>query len=219
MKKWMTILVAVMLVLSMTTAFAAGVPSKTSTTTTTIVGMTSVTGDPLPEGFEIKIGEDTQMTTGLIEEMTEFVKGGSSVIDFFDPEVQEEILKHLNDNKPDTEALTLDDLKPWQIYEIVSVDAINYEEGMGDVIVTFEFATPYTMGQRMVGILDTFSGERVEVEPNVFEFVSEKTVLDAEVTEVVDGKAHVAVTFTEESIKKMEDAVASALSIFSEPMK
>ncbi|MBO4299524.1 MAG: hypothetical protein J5998_12095 [Clostridia bacterium] len=219
MKKWMTVLVAVMLVLSMTTAFAAGVPSKTSTTTTTIVGMETVSGDPLPEGFGIEVGPDTAMTIGLIESLGDFVSEGGTPIDFFEPEVQTEILAHLNANKAETEALTLDDLKDWQINEIISVDAKDYDPETGDVIVTFEFATPYQVGQKMVGILDCFNGQRVEVEPNVFEFVSEKIILDAEVKEAVDGKGQVAVTFTKDALVKMQDSVASALSILSEPAK
>lgn len=215
MKKWMTILVAVMLVLSMTTAFAASVPSKTTTDTTTVVGITSVTGDPLPEGFEVVTVPDTAMTVDLIDNLVEHVKEGNDVIDFFEPEIQNEILNHLNANKPATEAMTLDDLRGWQIYEIVSIDAINADEETGDVIVTFEFATPYFVGQKMVGIMDNFNGERVEVEPNVFEFVSEKTVLDAEVV----NDSQVAVTFPAEAIAKIKDSVASTLSIFSEPIK
>ena len=219
MKKWMTILVAVMLVLSMTTAFAAGVPSKTTTDTTTIVGITSATGAQLPEGFEVQIVPDTAMTVDLIDKLVDHTKAGNDVIDFFDPEIQNEILNHLNANKPATEALTLDDLRPWQIYEIVSIDAVNAEDDMSDVIVTFQFATPYKMDQRMVGIMDNFNGERVEVEPNVFEFVSEKTVLDAEVTAVTEEGSQVAVTFPAEAIMKIQDSVASTLSIFSEPLE
>ena len=215
MKKVLTVLVALMLVLSMTTAFAA-VPSKT--TTPTITGITSATGDPLPDGT-IEVVPDTAMTIEQVEKLYEFVKEGNAPIDFFEPEVQNAILAKLNENKPSTEALTLDDLKDWEINEIVSVDATNYDPTTGDVIVSFEFATPYEVGQRMVGVLDCYDGTRTEVEPNVFEFNSEKIILDAEVTEVVDGKAHVDVTFTSDAIVKMQESVANALSIFSEPKK
>ena len=226
MKKVLTVLVALMLVLSMTTAFAA-VPSKT--TTPVITGITSATGDPLPDGFTIEVVPDTAMTIEQVEKLYEFVQEGNAPIDFFEPEVQNAILAKLNENKPSTEALTLDDLKDWEINEIVSVDATNYDPTAGDVIVSFEFATPYEVGQRMVGVLDCYDGTRTEVEPNVFEFNSEKIILNAEVVEVVDEKdangnvvgkkSHVDVTFTADAIVKMQESVANALSIFSEPKK
>ncbi|MBQ8953635.1 MAG: hypothetical protein IJ048_05930 [Clostridia bacterium] len=216
MKKVLTVLVALMLVLSMTTAFAA-VPSKT--TNPTIVDITTVSGDPLPEGFTITTVGDTTMTIEQVEKLYEFVKEGNAPIDFFEPEVQNAILAKLNENKPSTEALTLDDLRDWEINEIVSVDATNYDPAAGDIVVTFEFATPYQLDQRMVGILDCYDGTRTEVEPNVFEFNSEKIVLGAEVKESEDDKSLVDVTFTADAIVKMQESVANALSIFSEPMK
>ena len=104
MKKVLTVLVALMLVLSMTTAFAA-VPSKT--TTPTITGITSATGDPLPDGT-IEVVPDTAMTIEQVEKLYEFVKEGNAPIDFFEPEVQNAILAKLNENKPSTEALTFE---------------------------------------------------------------------------------------------------------------
>ena len=51
--------------------------------------------------------------------------------------------------------------------------------------------------------------------------MSDKYILDAEVVEVeVDGKTEnqVAVTFTEEALRAMNDSVANTLSILSEPL-
>ena len=228
MKKWISILVAVMLVLSMTAAFAAEVPSKTTTGTSQVVAMETVSGSTLPTGFAVETVPDTAMTAELIENVYEFVqKEGNAPIDYFEPEVQDEILAHLNANVPATEVMTKNDLKTWVIYEITSVDAINYDESMGDVIIYFDFATPYELDQKMIGILDCFSGERVEVQPNVYEFVSEKFILDSKVVElevedengVKKTEKKVAVTFTKDAILKMQDSVASTLSIFSEPLK
>ncbi|MBR3504887.1 MAG: hypothetical protein IKO07_11700 [Clostridia bacterium] len=205
----------------MTTAFAAGVPSKTTTTTTTISTIAGASGQTLPDKFGLTVVPDTAMTADVIEDMYEFVSEGGTLIDYFEPEVQNDILAHLNANKPATEALTLDDLKDYEINEVVSVDAVNYEEGMDDVVVNFDFATPYEPGQKLIAILDCFNGERVEVAPNEFEWVSDKYILDAEVVEVeVDGKTEnqVAVTFTEEALRAMNDSVANTLSILSEPL-
>lgn len=217
MKKWMTVLVALMLALSMVTASAAGVPSKGTGDTSSIVEIAAVSGEALPDDFVIEIVPDKIMTIDMIKDMRDFVKEGN-IIDYYAPEVQNDILNHLNANKANTEVLTLDDMKDWVANEIVTLEARNYKPSIGDVTVTFEFATPYAEGQRVVAVLDCFNGQRVEVEPDVFEFVSEKIVLDAEVMKPVDGKGRVAVTFPGDVIVKMEDSVANGLTILSEPM-
>jgi len=220
MKKLLSVFVALILVLSMATAFAA--PSKTTSDLTEVVALKSATGAALADTFAIKTAADTTMTLEEVEKLFKFVNDEKNApIDFYPPEVQAKILEIVNENAPAAEVLVLDDLKTWEINEFVSVDAEGYDPAYGDVVATFEFATPYEIGQRMVAMVACYDGTRTEVEPNVFEFNAEWLPLKAEVVEsvTVNGEttSRVDITFDQESIEKMQDGVANALAILSAP--
>ncbi len=223
MKKLLSVLVALMLVLSMT-AFAEGVPSKTTSDLAEITEIETETDAEVSDDFVIEVVEDTIMTAEEVENLYEaVVEEDMAPINYFDEEVQAAILESLNENVPETEALVLDDLKDWEINEFCSIDAENYDPTYGDVTAVFEFATPYEVGQKLIALLALYDGTRTEVEPNVFRFNAEWIPLDAEVIETVteDGEttSRVAVTFPVEVMTKMEDSVASSIAILSEPFE
>lgn len=234
MKKWMSALIAVILVLSAVTAFADAAPSKTTSDLATVEEVTTSTDVQVKEDFAITVAEDTIMTVEEVEKLYEFVTTpkedapaeNNAPIDYFEDEVKEAVLTILNENLPETEALVLDDLQDWEINEIVTVEAENYEEAYGDVTVTFSFATPYEKDQKLIALLGLFDGTRTEVEPGVYEFNAEWIPLqaevgDAEVTVTADGQIEttykVNVIFTQEAMEKMAKSVSSTVAILSEP--
>jgi len=225
MKKWLSILVAVLLALSSVSALAVGVPSKT--TRPEIVGIVGADGTELPEDFIIAVSEkDSIMTEQEVEKMYEHSNGDEKdpIITYFPGNVQDAIVAKVRELAGD-DKLTVDDLKDWVINEIFSVDVADYDEAFGDVVVSFEFTTPYEMDQKMVALLGTYDGSRTEVAPNEFEFNVEWFVLDAEVVETIideendETKSVINVTFTQESIESMMKAVANTVAIMSEPVE
>ncbi|MBO4883897.1 MAG: hypothetical protein J5602_01165 [Clostridia bacterium] len=220
MKKWMSVLVAIMLVLSMTTAFAADVPSKTTSDLADVVAIETSTDVAVAPDFVVEVVDDTTMTLEEVDELFEYVaEEGNAPIDYFDEDVQAAILESLNENLPATSALVLDDLKNWEINEFLTIDSTGYDPKYGDVTVTFEFATPYQVGQKVVGLLACYDGTRTEVAPNQFKFNAEWLVLDAEVIEADETSSKVNVTFTKDDFEKMTHSVSTALAILSEPIK
>ena len=214
MKKWLSVLVTVILVLSMATAFAA--PSKTTSDLAKAVGMTLADGTTSSEPVVI-IVPDTTMTLEEVEKLYKHVSGGENAVSYFDDDTQKAILETLN--KDATSPLVLDDLKDWEIDEFVTVDDNKHDESMGDVKVQFQVATPYEPDQKLVAMIGNYDGTRTEVAPNVFEFNSEWSALEASVVENTTDGSVVEVTFTKDDMVKMGENVSTAMAFLSEPVK
>lgn len=233
MKKWMSALIAVILVLSMVTAFAAPVPSKTTSDLTKASawgrtdGVTSVNGvDVTAKEPYVVVVPDTTMTLEEIDKLYDHVSTeGETPISYFDEETQNAILELLNkDNTEETKALVLDDLADWAINDFVTVDDNGYTEDCGDVWVQFDVATPYQIDengepQKMVALLGFYDGTRTEVAPNVYEFNVEWMPIEAEVVATSENGAVVQGTFTKDSMLKMGESVSTAMAFMSEPFK
>ena len=222
MKKWMSALIAVILVLSMVTAFAAPVPSKTTSDLTKAVAFGRADGGKVTvtEPFVIVVN-DTTMTLEEIDKLYDHVTTeGKNAVSYFDEDVQKDILDVLNkDVTEEAKKLDLDDLKDWEINDFVTVDDNGYTEDCGDVWVQFDVATPYKDDQKMVAMLGFYDGTRTEVAPNVYEFNVEWMPIEAEVVSTSENGAVVQVTFTKDSMLKMGESVSTAMAFLGEPIK
>jgi len=222
MKKWMTVLVAMMMVLSMTVAYAA--PSKTTSDMTQVVEMTSSTGAVVAEDFVLAVAEDSEAVAEEIAKIFVFVNGtegeaaeAQAPVAYFPVEVQEEIGAALVALVEGTEEEVID-LSKLELNEFVAIDTENYNAEYGDLTANLQFATVYEVDQKVVGVVGIYSGEK---DANG-EYVVEWNVAAAEVVEItVDGKTETAVqmTFTQELLEKMETAATVAMAILSEPFE
>jgi hypothetical protein len=215
MKKFLSILIAVVLMLSMV-AFAEGtVSSKTTTDLITVATTTDADGNPIDP--VVTPGKDTMMGNEELEKIIEHVSEGNSAVSYFDEDTQKGILETVGDD-----TLTLEDLANWNINEFFSVDVSDYS-GEGDVIVGMELVTPFEIGQKIVALLGTYDGTRTEVADNEFAFNVNWMPLKAEVVDNVtdpdtgDTKSIVEITYTAEAIKAMQESVANVMAILSEP--
>jgi len=200
MKKWTSILVTVLLVLSMTTAFAA-VPSKTTTNTAAVTTITSVSGAELAETFKVTVAEaDDEDVVKEIQKIYTFVSDGNAPVEYFPVEVKEQIVAKL------PETIVAADV---EINEFVTIDQTDYEESYGDVKASFRFTTVYAPEQSLVAVVGIFTGEVAENGEPIVEWI----VLDAVANE--DGT--VEVTFTADAMLKIQNAATTSLAIINTP--
>lgn len=191
MKKWMSILVAALLVFSMT-AYAA-VPSKTTTNATTVVTVESATGIEVAPEFSIAVTEDAEAVTAEITKIFTFVTEGNAAIAYFPVEVAEKIAEKIND-------VTIP-LATLEINEFVTIDETAYTESYGDMKVAFSFTTVYETSQKLAALVGIYT------EDGTVEWV----VVDAAANE--DGT--VAVTFPADVMQKIQGAASVSLAIVS----
>ena len=71
----------------------------------------------------------------------------------------------------------------------------------------------------LVAMIGNYDGTRTEVAPNVFEFNSEWSALEASVVENTTDGSVVEVTFTKDDMVKMGENVSTAMAFLSEPVK
>lgn len=200
MKKWTSILITVLLILSITTAFAA-VPSKTTTNASTVTTVVSASGVELADDFKVAVAvEESAPVVNEISKIFTFVSSGNAPVDYFPAEVKEEIVAKL------PETIVSADV---EINEFVSIDQTAYTEAYGDVKVSFSFTTSYTPKQALVALVGIFTGEVDENGEPIVEWI----VLDAIANE--DGS--VEVTFTQEAMLKMQAAQTTSLAIANTP--
>lgn len=201
MKKWMSILVAALLVLSMTTAFAA-VPSKTTSNATTVTAVVTTTGVAVAEDFKVEVVvEESAPVVQEITKIATFVAENSApVVEYFPVEVKEQIVAKLPETVVTEEV---------EINEFVTIDQTAYTETYGDVKTSFSFTTVYAPEQTLVALVGIFTGEVDENGEPIIEWI----VLDAIANE--DGT--VEVTFTQDAMLKMQSAEATSLAIINTP--
>lgn len=201
MKKWMSILVAALLILSMSTAFAA-VPSKTTSNAATVTTVVSSTGVEIAEDFKVAIV--VEESAPVVQELTKiatFVATNEvSVVEYFPEEVKEQIVAKL------PETIVTEDV---EINEFVTIDQTAYTETYGDIKASFSFTTVYAPEQTLVALVGIFTGEVDENGEPIIEWI----VLDAIANE--DGT--VEITFTQDAMLKMQGAEATSLAIVNTP--
>jgi len=199
MKRFISLMIAALLICSMASAFAA-VPSKTTTNATVVTTVTTSTGVEIAETFAVSVQEDSEPVAKEIEKIFTFVSEGNAPIEYFPVEVKEEIIAKLPETIVDAEI---------EINEFVTVDIADYAEEYGDVEISFSFTTVYAPEQTIVALVGIYNGEVDENGEPIVEWI----VLDAIVNE--DGS--VAITFTQDAMVKMQAAESTSLAIINTP--
>ncbi len=207
MKKWLTILMAVLMLMAVATAYAA-VPSKTTADVTQAQEVVSASGVALPNTMTVEVVKNDEKVEKEIEKLYTFVNNpdeSAAPIEFFPEEVQTQVQMQLV-------AMGLEnyDMKQLQINEFVAIKEIGYEAQYGDIVTTFSFATKYAKGTKLVGLLGIYSDE-VDENGN---YLVEWVVVEAEAQE--DGS--VAFVLPQEQMVRIQEASSTALTVLSEPM-
>ena len=161
MKKIVAVLLAMVLVASMTVAFA--VPSKTTQDMDKVTGVAAET--EVASDFVAEVGEETPETVAALADITAQVLAGASLSDVFGVEV---------DSKLD-------------VKEFASLKIDNYKAEYGAVKLTMGTASAFADGQT-VSALVLVDGVWVAVEAEVIDGAVVLTV-PAEVMEKINGQS------------------------------
>ncbi len=210
MRKWLSILAAATLIMSMIfpcmaeAASSFGGSNQTTTDGSQVVSVESVTGEPVPDTFVIEITEDEVPVKKEIEKLYSFMNDPEKTepivpIEYFEEDVQQEVLKWLG-------ALGISEdynMTLLELNALVTLQEIGYEEVYGDVIVKFEFVTKFQLGRKLVGLIGFYNGERNEDGSYVVKWeVVPTTVLE-------DGI--VAVTLSQQQMLRFRESATTAL--------
>lgn len=225
MKKFVSILVAMIMILSATAMADVAVPSKTTTDNTVVGKVESSTGVVIEESFAITVTPDAapvaQEITKLFKAVTEEKK---APVAFFPEETKKQIVETLvaklanidietvkTSENLDTMAAGIEnfpDLEKMEINEFISITPVEYKEEYGDIETNFAFVTEYEVDQQVIVLFGLYTGEVDEQG----EFIVEWVVLDATVEE--DGTLTVVIPQAE--MLKMQDAAHVAMVVLSE---
>ncbi len=167
MKKWLSILAAAALMMSMATPCMAeatssfGAPNQTTTVVSRVVSVETVTEEPVPDTFVVEVTENAAPVTKEIEKLYNFLNDDDKAdpvapIEYFEENVQQKVLKQLIDiGMPEDYDMTQIELN-----ELITLREIGYEEVYGDVVAKLEFVTEYQAEQKLVGLIGFYSGEQ-----------------------------------------------------------
>ena len=202
MKKLVLALAAVLMALSMSTAFAA-TPSKTTTDVTRVKEVAAVLEDgttAAADGWNLEITEDTDEVTSEIAKIyPHVVTHGNTVISYFPIEVQEALAELFGEDF---------DLKTLNMNEFVTLQLVGFEKIANDVKADFTFTTKYEADKKAAVVLGLYNGQRDEKG----QYVVEWKVLGAAATE--DGD--LSVLFPLDVLAQMNDAAAVSMAVLDE---
>lgn len=148
-KKAIAILLATICLFSLTVAASAAAPSKTTNDLSTVVGFVG-NGTVSTENLIVSLALEIPAVTAQIQKLQEYIDTGALPASFFGEDALEKIKVKL------PEGITVEQLA---VNELVTAYVKNYEEGMGDVIVSFTFATQYQDDQTLVAVIGVFDAD------------------------------------------------------------
>lgn len=185
MKKFMAMMMAITLILTVAVASAA-VPSITTNDTTIVTK---------PDTFKIYVADPSDVAQQQIKDLYDYVNaadGTKAPAGFFSDDVQAEIGAKL------PEGVSLEDL---QVNEIISLKVEDYDTTFGDVVVQMAFATVYDADAVVVVLLTLISADGT----------MEQVTVDASVN--ADGT--LSITYTQDVLVKMQQAASVMLTVFN----
>lgn len=206
MKKFLTLVALVCMVLSSTVAFAQAFPSKTAQDMTTVKlnemsGTCELTTCDHSAGaficWSIFVTEPSELIEEEVKLMGEHV-AAESIATFFDAEVQEQ----LPEFKPEAVA----DVNELIAYELVAVACDGYKETYGDAVASFTFATAYEEGAEVTVMLG-LPKETVEENTDALTWSVQKCVVE-------NGKINV--KFLQKELVQMEEIPALLVVLSAE---
>lgn len=201
MKKWIGMVAAAAMVLTLGTASAA-VPSKTTTDIANKAEVVDATGSQVSASFVVEQTGDKAPVVEEIVRISEAVNvQGKAPVEYFPAEVQTAVAAKLPE---------VADIKTLEMNEFISITATGYDTLFGDVTVAFDVVSTYKPGQKVVALVGVYSGAR---DANG-EYIVEWIPMNAEVTS--DGRIQIA--FTADVLAKIQNAAATSLAVLSEPV-
>lgn len=225
MKKLVSLIVAMLLVLT-AAAFAEevvlSVPSVTTTDNTVVEKAETVSGVEVEETFAIVVTPDPEPVVKEITNLYQYVtEEKKAPITYFPEETKTKVLEVLAvklagvekvEEIEDIEAIeNLPDLEKMEINEFITVETFDYKEEYGDIKTSFTFVTEYQVEQQVVVLFGLYTGE---IDENG-EFVVEWIVLDATVEE--DGS--LSVVIPQEEMLMIQEAQSVAMAVLSEKLE
>ena len=202
MKKMALALVAALMMLSMSTAFAA-TPSKTTTDVTQVKEVATVNEDgttTAAKNWNLEVTEDSDEVTSEIAKIyAHVVTAGNHAVSYFPIETQEALAELFGADF---------DLKTLNLNEFVTLKLTGYENIGGDAKVTFTFTTKYEVGKKVAVVVGLYNGQRDANGQYIVEWV----VLGAEALENGD----LCVVFPADVLAQINDAVAVSMAVLSE---
>lgn len=203
MKKMAMALAAALMVLGMSTAFAA-TPSKTTTDVTHVQKVEAVKEDgtvAAADGWNLEVTEDADEVTSEIAKIyAHVVTAGNSAVSYFSTETQEALAELFGKDF---------DLKTLSMNEFVTLKLTGFEKITTDKVkVVFTFTTKYEAGKKVAVVLGLYNGER----DAKGQYVVDWKVLEAEVLENGD----LSVVFPLDVLAQMNDAVAVSMAVLGE---
>ena len=203
MKKMAMALAAALMVLGVSTAFAA-TPSKTTTDVTHVQKVEAVKEDgtvAAADGWNLEVTEDADEVTSEIAKIyAHVVTAGNSAVSYFSTETQEALAELFGKDF---------DLKTLSMNEFVTLKLTGFEKITTDKVkVVFTFTTKYEAGMKVAVVLGLYNGER----DAKGQYVVDWKVLEAEVLENGD----LSVIFPLDVLAQMNDAVAVSMAVLGE---
>ena len=202
MKKMAMALAAALMVLGVSTAFAA-TPSKTTTDVTHVQKVEAVKEDgtvAAADGWNLEVTEDADEVTSEIAKIyAHVVTAGNSAVSYFPTETQEALAELFGKDF---------DVKTLSMNEFVTLKLTGFEKVTGDAKVVFTFTTKYEVGKKVAVVLGLYNGER----DAKGQYVVDWKVLEAEVLENGD----LSVVFPLDVLAQMNDAVAVSMAVLGE---
>lgn len=184
-------------------------PSKTAQDMIRVGELTDTSGNPLPEGFEILVSEETPVIEDEVDNIRAFIQPSEDsgeerkpIIQYF-PSASQKFVSVLMGQDVDLNTLVS--------YEYVPLITANYQETSGDALAPFTFATQYQPGQKVAAILGLpLDGEpSAGTETHMAWYVQHATV---------NEKGEMEIVFTQVALAAMEHDTALML-IVSEPLE
>ena len=211
-KKLISLVLALVLVLSVGSAFAVSSPSTSSPSTSatlmtngTVVGVLSSLGIELPADFLATVPqpadaseEEVAAAQEVLEAINAFVTAnGLPVVQYFGLDVQAAISEKLPLN------MVADDLVLREFFALpLNAMAAAYDPAYGDIIIQMEFPVDFAEGDVVVPVLGI-----LDPETNVVTWIA----LDA----VVNADGFVEITFTEDVFAQIAEDSITMLAILA----
>lgn len=150
MKKAILCALVILMGMASVQGLATSVPSKTTQDLAAVVSFALDNGAALPEGFIIRLLEETESADKVLKQLADFVAGQELAPARFFSEAVQNALTLLLPEGMDLDQFVIDEFAP------MSVEG--YQESYGDVTVSLRFATEYAEGQEMAALVGVVTG-------------------------------------------------------------
>ena len=169
MKRFISVVLAFVLVLTFAVLAEELTPSKILDDEIEVVSVESMEPDVvIADDFYIGPADeeaDKELSKGVLTDICEILNNNGNVTDYFDDETKAAIEALL------PEGVALEDL---DLKEAGAIISVNYRSEYGDILATFKYVTEYSPEQTLVGVVGIFETAESPVEWNVIEATAQE---------------------------------------------